>query len=236
MINDFFIFNGENSIDHGLTVADADIFPVPNRVQDVIKIPGRNGSLILDTGCYDDVKLTYKVNIRNKLPEHSTDICDWLSRAKGYQRLESSIQPDSFRLAYWEGNSSIDQLFTFRSGTYEFNFKAKAQLFLKSGENVVEFSESGELNNMTSHIALPLVRVYGSGTVTIGSISITTSTTEDYTDIDCDRMIAYHGTTSLDSSITMTNGKMFQLSPGVNSITLGSGISRVEITPRWWTL
>ena len=97
---DLFTFNGETSSDHGLMLEQADIFPAPVRKRTVLTIPGRSEKVIQDGGCWENVSLMYTVSLRRDLPERWMDVLTWLSMPEGYVRLENSIQPEHFRLAY----------------------------------------------------------------------------------------------------------------------------------------
>ena len=54
-----------------------------------------------------------------------------------------------------------------------------------------------------------------------------------YTDIDCETMDAHEGTTNKNDKI---EGSFFTLPPGSTRVQKTSGISKVEVWPRWWRL
>ena len=83
--------------------------------------------------------------------------------------------------------------------------------------------------------AKPLIRVYGVGELGIGSETITiTKGATEYIDIDCDIQDCYEGLENRNGLVSLTD---FPTLPSGNTgITLGTGITKVEITPRWWTL
>ena len=120
-------------------------------------------------------------------------------------------------------------------GTFDVIFDCKPQRFLKTGETSQTFTGSGSLTNPTRYPALPLVRAYGTGTLRLGSTSIVISSNNSYIDIDCEIQDAFRGATNCNGNITLSSGRFFALAPGYNGISM-SGITRVEITPRWWTL
>ena len=109
-------------------------------------------------------------------------------------------------------------------------------MFLKSGETLVTVTASRNITNPTLYNAKPLIRAYGSGRVTIGSYGFSITNSGPYTDIDCDLMNAYNATDNLNRYLTVDNNLFPEFVPGTNRITLGSGITKLEITPRWWTL
>jgi phage-related protein len=108
---------------------------------------------------------------------------------------------------------------------------------LKSGELPVSFTAAGNLINKYLTEAKPLIRAYGTGTFSIGNRSVQITSADTYTDIDCDLMEAYKDTlaTNCNNNIILTDGEFPSLMPGDNLITL-SGLSGIEITPRWWVL
>lgn len=55
-------------------------------------------------------------------------------------------------------------------------------------------------------------------------------------DVDCDIMDAHYGAINLNSYLTLSGNEYPTLVAGANNLTIGSGITRVEITPRWWRL
>ena len=59
---------------------------------------------------------------------------------------------------------------------------------------------------------------------------------DGYTDIDCDLEDAYKGSANKNGCLQLYSGEFPTLAPGENGITLGTGITKVEITPRWWSL
>ena len=122
-----------------------------------------------------------------------------------------------------------------KMGSFDLVFDCDPRMFLKSGEETLSLTAGISLNNPTLFDALPLIRAYGTGTLTIGSCSVTISTANSYTDIDCEAQEAYKGSTNCNNNIILTNGEFPKLSAGINSISL-TGLSRLEITPRWWTL
>jgi phage-related protein len=64
---------------------------------------------------------------------------------------------------------------------------------------------------------------------------VTISSADEYTDIDCEIMDAFKGSVNCNSNIQTTDNKFPVLRSGDNNITK-TGITRLEITPRWWTV
>ena len=108
--------------------------------------------------------------------------------------------------------------------------------FLKSGEDPVEYTTTGGITNETRFEARPLIRVYGTGALGIGTETVTITENPGYIDIDCEMMDAFYGAVNCNSYITLSSGKFPVLAPGYNGIEPGAGITKVIITPRWWIL
>ena len=47
-------------------------------------------------------------------------------------------------------------------------------------------------------------------------------------------MDAFYGANNCNSMISLTSGDFPELVPGDNGITLGKGITKIELIPRWW--
>ena len=99
----------------------------------------------------------------------------------------------------------------------------------------IEFpQEQFTITNPTLFDSQPLLRVYGVGALGIGSQTVTITQADVYTDIDCEMMDAFKGTANKNPYVQLTDHNFPVFKPGVNNISLGTGITKVEITPRWW--
>ena len=119
---------------------------------------------------------------------------------------------------------------------FDIEFTRKPQRFLRSGEGVVTYNATGKIYNPTLFDALPLIRIYGNGTLTVGTTSVTWSGASAYVDVDCDIQDAFYLGSNMNQYITLSGYNVPKLVPGETQITLGDGIAKVEITPRWWIL
>lgn len=231
-MRDFFTYNGINSADFGCYVANANQFDAPARDVDTIEVPGRNGALTIDNGRYLNQTLTYSLYVRGDIRTKIMGLRNALTKTRGYLRLEDSYNPQEFYLARFVDAFAVSQSDRYRAG-FSVTFDRKPQRFLKCGEDAITFTSNGALLNSTDQIAKPLLRVYGTGSFTIGGSTMTISSANVYTDIDCDIMDAFKGTTNCNGNIS---GAFPTFAPGDNAITLNGSISRIEITPRWWRL
>ena len=69
------------------------------------------------------------------------------------------------------------------SGSFDLTFSCKPQQYLKSGERRQILTGSGTVYNPTLFDARPLLRIYGTGQVIIGDVTVTVTECDEYTDI-----------------------------------------------------
>ena len=236
-MRNYFVFDGYNSKDYGVYISGSDTFNSPRRSQEMIQIPGRNGALTIDNGYYENITLTYPAFIYDDFDMNISAFRNILLSRLGYVRLEDSYHPGEYRKAKYTGNFQTDVVDNLKAGQFDLTFDCYPQRYLKSGEESVELSVAGSIYNQTEQTALPLIRAYGDGTLTIGAISVVIAGSDGYTDIDCELMEAYKDTlaTNKNSTITLSNGEFPKLMPGANAISF-TGMTKVVITPRWWIL
>lgn len=115
--------------------------------------------------------------------------------------------------------------------------KGGNHIWADSGEISAECKElSNKFVNPSYFDACPLIRVEGTGTVTIGSNTITISENDGYTDIDCQLMEAYKGSTSRNAYVSFSGFEPPSLKEGATIIGYSSGITSLKVIPRWWRL
>lgn len=238
MADNKFIFGGVDSSTYGVYISGEAVFNAPERDVDMVDIPGRNGHLTLDKGTFNNIEVKYPAF--NFEPDMATFVAnvDGLRSAlcsqAGYQRLTDTIHTDEFRLGVYRSGLEVKPIMYNTASQFDIVFDCKPQRFLISGENVYTRTVSGSINNPTLFEAKPLLVVTGTGNLTVNGVQIAIA--ESPTTIDCEAMEAYDGTTSRNSDIVLTPNRFPVLKPGNNTITLGAGITKVEITPRWWRI
>lgn len=210
-------------------------FNSPERDTTKVSVPGRNGDITLDNGRYKNIDVKYPAFIANNFSSNMESFRNAILSKTGYQRLEDTYHSDEFRLARYKGGLDVKPLKSLVAGEFNITFDCKPQRFLKSGETGVAFTASGSITNPTLMTALPLIRVVGTGTLTIGSVAIVITTNDTYIDIDCETQEAYCGSTNMNSNIQLTGGKFPELVSGTNTVDIGQ-LTSATITPRWWIL
>lgn len=208
---------------------------IPNRKQEKIAVPGRNGDLLIQQDAFDNVRQSYDVYISaevQRLPTIAHKVAEWLC-VKGYQRLEDSYWLDTFRLASFQGGIDIANVLN-RFGRATIEFDCKPQRFYKNGDFFIDMTNQQKLHNPSPFTAKPLIVVQGSGNgmITDGTHALVLTNCNDMT-IDCDTMQVYQGTTNMNS---ICSGSFLELGSGDTNIMWFDGITSVKLKPRWWTL
>ena len=227
--------DGKPTSDFGIFISGVGIYNAPERDVDSVSIPGRNGDLTIDKGRFKDIKITYPCYIVQEFADKFSAFKSYLLSRRGHFRLEDDYDADHYRRAYYKDSIEPETQILHRVGKFNIAFICDPRRFLKSGDNVNVLTSNGSLFNPTYYDAKPLIRAYGTGSFTVNDITVTITSANQYTDINCEIMDAYKGATNCNGNIRTTDNKFPEFRPGQNNITL-NGVTRLEITPKWWTV
>lgn len=205
----------------------------PEKIVDYYSVAGRNGDVAVSQNKYSNIVRPINCYINKNWQTNYDSLIDELSAIEGYARFESSEESDVYMMASLNDaiEPNMDQ--HNRSGSFTLNFNFKPQKWLKSGENAISVSSTATLVNPTHQIALPIIEVTGTGSITINTSVLALATNTSTTIIDCETQDAYEGTINRNGDLTITNG--FPVLSASNSVTV-SGFTTVKIYPRWWRL
>lgn len=234
MIN-YLTYDGVNLRDFGVYISGTEVFNAAPRSVDTVVVPGRSGTLTIDNKRFENVEITYPAFIFNNFNANISGLRNFLLQSAAYRRLEDTYNPDIYMMAKYISGLSVTSTERRLEGEFDLVFDRMPQRFLKSGETAQEFTSSGSIDNPTNFDARPLIRVYGTGTLGVGSETVTITTNPGYIDIDCEMMDAYYGAVNCNGYITLSSGEFPVLKPEGNGISL-SGITKAIITPRWWII
>ena len=235
-------YNNENiESTFGCKVFRIDSDYTPAQIQEMIEVPGRNGSLILDSKRYPNVEMKYTAIFYDhegvSADSHCRNLLSFLASTVGYKELYDNEHTDEYYMAsvindfepIYDKDRSMVKV--------QIAFNRKPQRFLNSGKTSISISSDTTITNPTLFPSNPLIRVVGEGTFYIGATAITiTSPGTAYVDIDSDMQDCFYGTQNLNDKVAFSGYKFPVLNPGNNGITFGTGISSITITPRWWRI
>ena len=185
-------FDGKALSEFGVYLGGGGAFNSPVRIGEMVHIPGRNGSIWMDEGCFENIEVNYpafigsseEVDFRTRLMETRS----WLASRKGYCRLEDTYHPDEYRLAVFKAAIEAAPLQYTRAGEFSITFDCKPQRFLKAGDDPQTFRENGSITNPTQFESLPVIEVTGNGRVNIAGHLFTVSGTTQKIYIDSELM------------------------------------------------
>ena len=236
-MRNWLLFANVSCRDFGVYISGEGTFNAPERDYEVTSIPGKNGDLYFDNHRYKNVKLTYPAFIVRNFEASLSAFRSFLLSCSGYQRLEDTYHPDEYRMAVFTGTLEPSMEGRLRQGKFDLPFDCKPQRFLKDGEKRITLTSSGKIHNPTYFEAQPLIRVYGSGVLQVGDTAVTVKeNTYPYIDIDTEVMNARYSAADCNGFIEIPTVDFPTLHTGDTGISLGSGITKVEVTPRWWRL
>jgi phage-related protein len=235
MINTF-TFDSVLSSTYGVFISGSGVYNAASRDITTLEIPGRDGVLTIDNGRFNMIKHEYPAFVKSTFKTNIQGLRNALMSKRGMKRLTDTYHTDEFYLAYFEDGLEVEPSKNLQAGELTITFMRDPRRFLTSGESATTFTADGTISNPTLFDARPLLRVYGTGQLGIGTDTITISAADVYTDIDCEMRECYKGTTSKNSNVTFTGEDFPVLKPGSNGIDLGTGITKVEVTPRWYRL
>ena len=185
-------FGGINASTYNVfTLSGEKIYDMPTRQVELIDIPGRNGSLPIDKGSYNNITVEYdcfcygtnQADFKQKISAFTNAIASKI----GYQRLSDTYHPDTYRMAMFiEGLEVTKVTGNENMGRFTLKFNCKPQRYLISGEAEIEVSNGDVVNNPTLFDASPLLMIDGYGMVSFNGYDIEIS--QDTIDIPTDSL------------------------------------------------
>lgn len=234
-----FWFKGKSCAEFGIHVSEYPDQNSPERNVTILEIPGRNGTLTIDNGNFKNITRTYSTyfnSVRSGTPASSRAIKEWLLIEPGYHRLTDEYEPDYFRLARFTGPLNIDSFFDLY-GRCDISFDCAPQKYRFSGQESKPILTTGQrLNNPEAFPSKPIITIYGKGdgTLLCGNQIIKITGIDEYITLDSETQNAYKGLKNQNTSIDLA---VFpELAPGDTAFSWTGGITKIEVTPRWWTI
>ena len=236
MLKETSTFGGINSADIGIVLQKHMEFSEPVPVYESEQIPGRNGNLIFETGAFENrTGIAKCFALQRDVEKAVAAVNKMLFLNRGYARLESSDDPDHYWMAKAKNGAMLAQRVRLLA-PFDVEFDCKPQRFLIHGENELEFSESGTLNNEYGFDARPLIIVVGSGNgvVRVGGAKVTIKSMNGTLYLDSETQNAYNNDGNQNMNIEAIEFPV--LSAGENEVYFSGGVTGLTIIPRWWEL
>lgn len=228
----FIFYNNSNSMDLDITIENIPVIPACNIIYETIPIDG--GENLTKIKGFTDIDISfdfvYKANEDEYLMKKS-EIDNWLISSKSKELFygldeNKTYKVKQVKISETKTTSRIVRRFT---ATFICNgFK-----YLRSGLKAKIITTSGTLlNNFGTYEAKPLMKIYGSGNITINinGNSFNVKNLIDYVVIDSQIKECYKDNINKGRDMT---GDYPVFSIGKNAISWSGSVSKLEITPRW---
>ena len=221
----YFIFNGVNSTDLGITVKDMPLLPRAERDIETINVSGRNGNLHIDNGTYRSNSYTIKCVVSD-----ITKIDNIKSVFVGTGKLILSKYNDRYFIATIKNQISFDKYLNYLQ-EFPLQFDIEPIAYHLTDE-ILEYTSNNSDFDIGGNIDVaPKMTVTGTGTVTLNGVSVQVA--ETGIEIDCELMNCTKNNINKNDKVTLD--KFPRLNPTENAITLGSGITKVKLVyKRGW--
>ena len=233
-MRNWFSFGGLDSRDFGIYISGRGTFNAPLREYEMIAVPGRDGDLVGVGSRLANAELTYPAYIYKDFRHQIGAMKSAFLSKIGYQRLVDTYNPDEFRLALYAGDMPVEATSKNNAGRFDLIFQCKPQRWLLTGQDSVDVTSALKIVNPTDFPAKPLIRIYGYGTVGLGSQTITIANQFAYVDIDSEMADCFNGANNANPYVTFSNNDFPELVSGQNNFTKSSTITQILVTPRWW--
>jgi phage-related protein len=235
-----FVYGDTVSSDMGLVVSNETAQTSPEADISFQKIPGRDGSLIVDNKRLNNFIYPIHTYLRQEvgldIHEAVSHISQWLKGDVRYRELYLSWDPNYIYKAVYNEQFSITDILP-RFGKIALNFKCHPIKYLISGQNAMALTSGQTLLNPEKRAAKPLISIMGTGDITIkknGVNWLILSDIDGSITVDSESKSVYKDGPNLFEKMNATLSPLFpQLDPGTNAITWAEAGFAVSITPRW---
>lgn len=238
---DQFWFGNVNSLGFDIWISGGSFFDMPERDVEFESVQGRNGDLLIDHNRWKNVNITYNCAIMWEAELKYSEFFMELMAQTGYQKLEDSFHPDTYRMAMIKDPIKAQSKGAGKPIVFDVSFYCKPQRYFVLGDRVKTYSEPGTICNGYGYPAKPLITVYGSGagTLTVGDTTVEIKSLTDQITLDCEMQNAYRkvGDGATENKNNVIYASDFPvLRDEKTEIRWSGGIDHIDIVPRWWTL
>ena len=230
----YIIINGINSYEDLDLLLKSMTIPSSNEQIEEVEVEGRNGSLTIKNGTYENKKLNFSFDLKRKRNENYIDFqnrIDYIEDSLHIKKGELIIfnRPDKvFNIKHLTKDISmesdiianVDVNVICESFMYEIN---EQYMDVKNNSNIFyKGTVEGE----------PNIKIYGSGNIqlTINNETIQINNVNEYVELDSKLLLCLNSDKTSKSRDMI--GHFPLLTKGINNISWTGNVSKVEILPR----
>lgn len=221
------LINDKNCSDLKIVFSELPSIPKPVRNVEEKFVSGRDGSLIIDRGTYQNIPIMLIGHAECK----RTELIDYFGTT-GELKFETS--PDRF----WKYRvTAIDIKEVLDDGVllaFSINMSLDSHKYLVSGKSKIIGSSTLSLKNDYNANAYPFLKIKGTGTIGIiknGIQILSIKGITDYVDIDCEADVIHRNNVNYDNKAT---GDTFYLDANkTTELKFTGNLSEVILIPNW---
>lgn len=221
------LINDKNCSDLKIVFSELPSIPKPVRNVEEKLVSGRDGSLIIDRGTYQNIPIMLTGHAECK----RTELIDYFGIV-GELKFETG--PDRF----WKYRvTAIDVKEVLDDGVllaFSINMSLGPHKYLVSGKSKIIWSSTLSLKNDYNANAYPFLKIKGTGTIGIiknGIQILSIKDITDYVDIDCEADVIHRNNVNYDNKAT---GDTFYLDANkTTELKFTGNVSEVILIPNW---
>ena len=223
-MNSFIWKNQDSYEDYGIVINKLPSLIKAERNVDEIPIQGRDGDVTIDYKTYKPVIYTLECTVLDE--DKMESIKSWLD---GFGDLIFSWRSDKYYKAKMinkiDISESMDSL-----GEFPLLFKCQPHAY-SLGNEIITLTATGTIYNSGSAIALPIIKLFGTGslTLTINGNIVNLTNVVDYVTIDSNLQESFK---DLVYKNHLMSGDFPEFTKGNNVISF-TGATKIEVTPNW---
>lgn len=225
-------FNDKTNHDLGIMVTTRPSIPSPVERGEYIDIAGRDGSLLITDGTYENITIEVAMNFVRPPHQWMKTFREAKAWIKGGGKLRMSDDIEVFYKVKACGISSNDRTAK-EGGHIVASFVCDPFSYFESG--LIPIEGGGQINNpfMESH---PIYKITGNGTctLTVNGNDMVVTVGQNVT-IDTDLMLSYREDGELVNSSVQGDYKDLWMPSGMNSVSITNGFN-LSVIPNWRTL
>ena len=225
---DYFILNGENSLDKGIVVVELPSITIPKPKYEEVQALNRNG-------VYTFTEETREDTIKKCKVYYNGDGIDDLVEFLRDGQITFSNKPDRYYNARIVSEIPIDEIFKNNDcgAWYEFYIDFKCEPYGRFIDNdVITITKKDTIIYNQGIKSEPIITIYGNGNINlfINGNQVTLKEVDSYITIDSPKM---RTTKDLQRQNEKKIGNFPKLDKGENLITWDGSVSKIEIIPNF---
>lgn len=227
----YIFYNNIDSRDLDLIIENIPTIPACNIIYETIPIDG--GENLTKIKGFEDITFSFDFWYKATEDEYlmkKAYIDNWILNVKSkylvYSMDESiTYKVKQLKISETKTTSKIIRRFTT-------TFTCSGLKYMTNGLKPVTLNSGSVLNNFGTYEAKPLMKIYGSGNITINinDKSFTIKNTNDYVVIDSEIKECYRENINKGRDMA---GEYPVFSIGQNTVSWSGSITKIEVTPRW---